>query len=161
MPNNADQTNLRAYIAYDLPSVEAPIRYFHAADRFPVRTTWIKAIKVGNYCTWPGLNLDNSTAYCPFADETIKRHIVQSRQGIRSTEPKIPRRPIPNKSPEESPPPSTRSRELHIHTVHVSKLYTDDTGRFPIKERSGNQYLMVSYHRDSNEILVAPFKKRK
>ena len=77
MPNNADQKNLRAYSAYDLPSVEALVHYFHAVARFPVRTTWIKAIKVGNYRTWPGLALANATAYCPLADETIKGHIVQ------------------------------------------------------------------------------------
>ena len=59
------------------------------------------------------------------------------------------------------PLPSTSSRELHIHTFCISKLYTYDTGRFPIKERSGNQYLMVPYHCDSNAILVAPFKTRK
>ena len=90
MPNNAGQTNIRAYSAYDLPSVESLVRYFHAAARFPVRTTWLKDIKVGNYCTWPGLALANATAYCPSADETIKGHIVQSRQGVRSTKPKIP-----------------------------------------------------------------------
>ena len=53
MPNSADHTNLKAYSAYDLPSVEALVRYFHAAAGFPVRTTWIKAIKVGNYRFWP------------------------------------------------------------------------------------------------------------
>ena len=48
-----------------------------------------------------------------------------------------------------------------MHTVYIGKLYTNDTGRFPIKARSGNQYLMVAYHFDSNAILVAPFKTRK
>ena len=48
-----------------------------------------------------------------------------------------------------------------MHRVHISKLYTDDTGRFPIKARSGNQYLIVAYHCNANEILVAPFKTRK
>ena len=48
MPNIADHTNIRAYSAYDLPSVEALVWYFHAAARFPVRTTWLNAIKVGN-----------------------------------------------------------------------------------------------------------------
>ena len=152
MPKNADQTNIRAYSAYDLPSVEALIRYFHAAARFPVSTTWLKAIKVGNYRTRIGITLANTTAYCPSVDETIKRHIVQSRQGILSTKPKIPRIPIPDTSPEESPLPYTRSIELQMHTVHISKLYTDDTGRLPIKARSENQYLMVSYHCDSKKI---------
>ena len=82
MPDNADQTNLRAYSAYDLPSVEALVQYFHAAAGFPVKTMWLKAIKVGNYLTCPGLTLDNATVYCPLADEKIKGRIVQSRQGV-------------------------------------------------------------------------------
>ena len=48
IPNSADHTNIKAYSAYDLPSVEALFRFFHAAARFPFRTTWFKAIKVGN-----------------------------------------------------------------------------------------------------------------
>ena len=48
-----------------------------------------------------------------------------------------------------------------MHTVHISKIYAYDTGRFPIKARSGDQYLMVAYHCDSKAILVAPFKTHK
>ena len=48
-----------------------------------------------------------------------------------------------------------------MHRVYISKLYTDETGRYPIKARSGNKYLMVAYHYNSNAILVAPFKNRK
>ena len=39
----------------------------------------------------------------------------------------------------------------------ISKLYTDDTDRFPTKARIGNQYLMIEFHTDSNDILVSPF----
>ena len=63
MPNSLDYTNLKAYSAYDLPSVEALVRYFHAAAGFPVSTTWPKAIKMGIYRTWPGLTLANATVY--------------------------------------------------------------------------------------------------
>ena len=104
-PNSADQTNLKAYSAYDLPSVDALVRYFLAAAGFPVRTTWLKAITVGNYHTWPGLNLANATSYCPSADETIKGHIVHSRQSICSNKPKIPRRPIPDTPQRKHPYP--------------------------------------------------------
>ena len=110
MPNIADHTNLKAYSTYDLTRVEDLVRYFHAAAVFPVRITWLKTIKVGNYRTWPGLTLDNSTAYFPSADETIKGKIVQSRKGVQSTKLKIPRRPITDTYPEEAPPPSTISR---------------------------------------------------
>ena len=77
MPNSADHTNLKAYRAYDLPSVESLVRYLHTAVGFPVRTTLLKSIKMDNYRTWPGLTLANATAYFPSADETIKGHIVK------------------------------------------------------------------------------------
>ena len=43
----------------------------------------------------------------------------------------------------------------------ISKLYTGDTGRFPIHARSGNQYIMIAYHCDANLILAEPFSSRK
>jgi hypothetical protein len=39
-------------------------------------------------------------------------------------------------------------------------MYTDDTGRFPVRSRSGNQYVMIAYHCDANVILACPFKTR-
>ena len=42
----------------------------------------------------------------------------------------------------------------------MSKLYTDDTGRFPVRARSGNQYVMLAYHVDGNLILQQPFKTK-
>ena len=37
----------------------------------------------------------------------------------------------------------------------ISTLYTEDTGRFPVRSRIGNQYLMVAYHCDKNSILFS------
>ena len=50
---------------------------------------------------------------------------------------------------------------MHINTAHINKLYTDDTGRFPIRSQSGNQYLMIAYHQPTNAILVEPFQSRR
>ena len=50
---------------YDLPSVEALVRYMHAAAGFLVRSTWLKAIKNGNFNSWPGLTYNNAAKYCP------------------------------------------------------------------------------------------------
>ena len=50
---------------------------------------------------------------------------------------------------------------MHVKVIHKNKLYTDDTGRFPVRARSGNQYVMVAYHTASNVILVQPFVSRK
>ena len=61
--SDAQQSTLKAFSSYDLPSVEALIRYFHAAAGFPVRDTWLKAIKAGNFTSWPGLPYQNASKY--------------------------------------------------------------------------------------------------
>ena len=70
---------------YDLPGVEALVRYMHAASDFLVRSTWLRAIKNGNLNSWPGLTYNNAEKYCPQPVEKIKCHMVQSSQGVRST----------------------------------------------------------------------------
>ena len=47
-----------------------------------------------------------------------------------------------------------------MRVLHKNILYPDDTGWLPIRDRSGNQYVMVAYH-SSNVILVEPFSSRK
>ena len=43
------QTKPEANNVYDLPSVEGLFHYMHAAACFPVRSTWLRAIKNGNF----------------------------------------------------------------------------------------------------------------
>eukprot|EP00957_Ditylum_brightwellii_P029408 2223112-Ditylum_brightwellii.AAC.1 len=43
--HTVSEASLAVFSAYDLPSVDALVRYFHAAAGFPVRDTWLKAIK--------------------------------------------------------------------------------------------------------------------
>eukprot|EP00804_Cyclotella_cryptica_P001437 CCRYP_003680-RA/>CCRYP_003680-RA protein AED:0.63 eAED:0.34 QI:0/0/0/1/1/1/2/0/664 len=138
--------------ATDLPSVGALVHYLHAAAGFPVKSTWSAAIKAGNYTSWPGLTYANAARHCPDSTKTIKGHLPQTRKGIRSTKPKSTH-PLPT-----SPP--TPSHELHVVIESVSKLSTDDMGRFPTCSRSGNQYIMLAYHCNSNTILVEPFHSR-
>ena len=57
--------------------------------------------------------------------------------------------------------PQQKTKEIHIWDQTISKLYTDDCGRFPIISISGNEYIMIAYHCDSNTILQAPFVNRK
>ena len=132
------------------------MRYFHAASGYPVRSTWLISISAGNYSSWPGLTLTNATKYCPSATSTIMKHLVQKRQGVRSTKPK----PFTTSSPYQQIP-RVRSNELYIQVKPIIKLYTDVTGRFPVHARSGNQYIMIAYHCDANLILAKPFASRK
>ena len=57
------KTSLQDFSAYVLPSVETLVRYFHAAVGFPVRNTWLKYIKAGNFASWPGLTYQNAAKY--------------------------------------------------------------------------------------------------
>ena len=155
-------TSLAAYSVYDLLSVEALVWYFHAATGYPVKDTWLKAIKAGNYSSWPGLTLQNATKYCPVPIATLKGHMVQTRQNVRSTKPKPPSTsPIIVKVEDNDQVPINEkpSNDLHISVQPMSKLYIDDTGQFTVRSWSGNQYIMIAYHCDSNAILAQPSRR--
>ena len=85
------------------------------------------------------------------------RDLVHNRHGVKSTKPKLDNQSHshPTPTPKE---PRAQSKKLHVRIEHISKLDTDDTVIFPIRYRSGNQYLIIVYHCISNAILVAPFK---
>ena len=82
------QTTPAAHSAYDLPRVEAIVQYMHVVEGFSFKSTWLREIRKGNFATWPGLTYSNAEKYCPHAVETIKGHMVQYSQGVRSTKKK-------------------------------------------------------------------------
>ena len=47
---------------------------------------------------------------------------------------------------DEPTPGNDSVNELYVQVVQNHILYTDDTRRFSIRDRSGNQYFMVAYH---------------
>ena len=91
--------------------------------------------------------------------------MAQTRQNVRSTKPK----PAPTTRPSVniqarpvSPPalPAEITNELHSWETPISKLYTDDTVWFTVRYRSGNQYVMILLHFDSNMILQDLFEPK-
>ncbi len=60
---------------YGLPSVKQSVQYLHAAAGFPVEESWIKAIKAGNYNTWPNLTPSIVRRHFPESDETQQGHM--------------------------------------------------------------------------------------
>jgi hypothetical protein len=145
----------------DLPSVGALIGFYHACLGFPVKQTWLDATKAGNLNTFDSLTYSNIARYFPDADETILGHLAQQRQNVRSTRPRQPRAPsgLPNPVIDLSTP-VLATNELFLNVLPLSKLYTDDTGQFPVRARSGNQFIMIAYHADGNLILQQPFKTK-
>ena len=140
----------------DLPSIPALVAFYHACLGFPVKDSWLEAIKAGNCNTFDGLTYSNVARYCPDSDETILGHLAQTRQNFCSSK---PAKPPPTARPPLEPllPPIDASREVFIRVCSISKLYSDDTGRFPVRACSGNQYAMIACHTKGNLILQQAF----
>jgi hypothetical protein len=77
-----EQENERVNNAYDLPSIKQTVRYLHAAAGFPVKDTWIQAIKAGNYNTWPTITPKTVRRHFPESNETQKGYMKKKRQGV-------------------------------------------------------------------------------
>jgi hypothetical protein len=52
------------------------------------------------------------------------------------------------------------SNQVVVVTKLLSKLFTNDTGHFPVKACSGNQYAMIAFHTNGNLILQQAFKSK-
>ena len=69
---------------YDLPTTEEAIKWMNATYRYPVKSTWLKAIKAGNFTGWPVISKKEVTRYYPETDATPKGHMSQTRKNGRS-----------------------------------------------------------------------------
>ena len=75
---------------YNIPSMKEAICYLHAAAGFPVKETWVEAIRVGNFITWPGITVETvdqlsrigGNAKRSHEKATPKREINKSKRGI-------------------------------------------------------------------------------
>jgi hypothetical protein len=60
---------------YNLLSINQTVKSHHAAAGFAAIDTWIQAIKVGNYYTWPTITLSTVQRHFPESNETQKGHM--------------------------------------------------------------------------------------
>eukprot|EP00804_Cyclotella_cryptica_P012914 CCRYP_002274-RA/>CCRYP_002274-RA protein AED:0.23 eAED:0.09 QI:0/0/0/1/0/0/2/0/1265 len=138
---------------YELPSIEQTIRYLHAAAGYPTKNTWLKAIRHGNYSTWPLITIKNVNKHFPQSEETQQGHMKNQRQGVRSTK--------QHAQPIAPPPTHPQQNDIYIKTYDTNNtLYTDQTGKFPHVSSRGYRYQMILYHVASNSIWVEPTKNR-
>jgi hypothetical protein len=82
-------------------------------------------------------------------------HMNQRRQNIRST----------SKAPTEKQQPlntdlGTKTHLVYAVIVNQGPLYTDLTGKFPVRSSKGNSYVMVCYIYDYNYVKIIPMKSR-
>ena len=159
LPIATDHPQLAANSAYHQKNQQDLVTFLHAAAGSPMPSTWLAAIRKGHYATWPGLTTQLVTKHLPTSAASIKGHLDQQRQNIRSTKPTT-------QLIVDNPPSPTSFTDPDPHHVFLTILHgngeiaTDQTGAFPMKSSSGNQYIMVLYAYDPNAILVAPLKNR-
>ena len=54
-----------------------------------------------------------------------------------------------------------RANLVSTQTISLSnKIFSDQTGRFPISSSLGNNYVLVMYHHDTNAILTRSLKNK-
>ncbi|KAL7537341.1 hypothetical protein ACHAWF_005737, partial [Thalassiosira exigua] len=131
------------------------IAYYHAAAGFPVKSTWIDAVRAGNYATWPGLTVEAIQKYYPETNATQEGHMHAQRQGIKSTKKQKLEK---EKSVAKAQP---KEHDIFLKIVDLQEtIYTDQTGQFPYLSSKGNRYIMVAVHIDANYIAMEPMKNR-
>jgi hypothetical protein len=71
--------------AHDTSNKKELINYLHAACFSPLKSTWIAAIKYGNFTSWPGLTERAVEKYLSKSSATVKGRLEQQRMNTRST----------------------------------------------------------------------------
>jgi len=130
----------------------------HAICKYPFKSTWLEAIKAGNYMGWPMLTKRNVQKYYPKMIETIKGHLNQTRKNVWSTKVKA----APLETCNTSHLHSKKVHDVYTQTYMVRKtMFSDQTVQFPIQSLWGNKNIMVMVGIDRNTILVEPMKNHK
>jgi hypothetical protein len=125
---------------YELRNTGALVHYLHKALFSPTKAAMLQSVKDGHLITWPGLTEDANNKHLKPTPATTMGHMNQRRQNIRST----------TKAPTEkqqSPDPYLGSKTHLVYAVIADQgqLYTDLTGKFPVRSSKGNSYVMLCY----------------
>jgi len=138
-------TNAASKVLQTINTKEELIRFLYTTYFYPVYSTWIKAIKNRNYVIFPGLTAELVSKYLPIEMPTILGYLHKQKQCIRSTT-------IWAANVSLTPEPPIK--ELYTKIIPLANMvYIDQTGKFSIRSKSGNYYIIILYNYDTNTIL--------
>jgi hypothetical protein len=140
---------------YELRNTGDLVHYLHNSLFSPKTEAMLQGVKDRHLITWPGLKEDTINKHLKLTPATAMGHMNQLRQNIRST----------SKAPAEKQPTLDTDLGTNTHLVYAvvvdqGQLYTDLTGKFPVRSSKGNSYVMVCYIYDCNNVKVIPMKLR-
>jgi hypothetical protein len=150
---------------------------FHHTSLFsPSISTLEKALDKEYLPPLPGLTKTLLKKYRPDLEATTMGHLDNKRKNIQSTKPapnddwtligkkgKPQREQAPDTADQDAFPNQDTNKSHHCYlatTEPRNLVFSDQTGRFPIPSSAGNNYLLIAYDYDSNNILLRPIKNR-
>jgi hypothetical protein len=118
---------------YEILNTGSLVNYLHKALFSPTESAMLQAVKDGHMITWPGLTEDAINKHLKLTPATAMGHMNQRCQNIRST----------SKAPieKQTTPDTDLGTKTHVEyavVVDQGQLYTDLTGKFPVRSRKGN-----------------------
>jgi hypothetical protein len=125
----------------------------------PTKSALLQAVKNGHLIACPGLTEQAINNNLKMTPATAMGHLHQSRQNIWSTS----KASITSGMEDESVAPAGLGSKTHfVYAVVVDQgqLYTDLTGKFPVRSRKVNWDVMVCYSYDCNYVKDVPMKSR-
>ena len=109
---------------------------------------------------WPLLTVMNVHKHYPETVETPRGRLNQTKAGIRSTK----SAPEPLLEADEADVKqcfNKKERDVYIKVWDpMDTVHSDQMGKFPVRSRRGNNYMMIMCHVDSNAALVESMKNR-
>ncbi len=147
------------------------VKFLHLTLYSPTKSTLLAAIRNNHFVGWPGLTERNVQRYLTLQEPTIMGHMDQQRQGTRSTQrmastPAIPMQPTTDQPDtddamsEEVLMTRTHHAYLSVQDLPTGRVFTDQTGPFPVVSTQGIKAVMVMYDYDSNAILLEGITSR-
>ncbi len=142
--------------------------FYHQTVCSPPKSTFLKAIRNGQFRSFPGLTYDLISKYLPPSTATEKGHMVRKRQGTASTRSNRQvildaQMDVSDMNPQEQAC-SANEDEMFCFAMladaNENTLYSDLTGQFPVRSYSGMQYIFVAYVYSKNAILIRPMPSR-
>jgi hypothetical protein len=147
---NLKQTNnhIPDHIAnnvYEIRNTGALVHYLHKAMFSPKKYALLQAVKDGHLITWLSQTEEAIKKHLKLTPATAMGHMSQRRQNIRSTS-----KTLIADEPTLDTDLGTKTHLVYAVLVDQGQLYTDLTGKFPVRSSKGNSYVMVCFNYDCN-----------
>ena len=138
-------------VALDRLTTVQLVQLYHTKMGYPCMSIWCRAITARYFKGWQGFTEASVRRFINSVEETEMGHMDQERQCTRSTR----LVPIDTDTMEEVPqlPNNDHSHHAYITIINLEgKLYSEQSGHFPITSNCGNCYVVIFYAVDGNYI---------